>query len=536
MMRRSGASRSVNGASAATASFNAATVNAAQKLAEFAKKVTEVAIAFVKFVAESASAEVALRGNLEAILGSAAAAEQLDQKIKQLAATLPLPISKIEELAKGLALAGLRGAELDGMLKTLAEVGSVSEEAASKLQGLIEKVSAAGKFDVTAKALKGTGISIQEVYRALAEQTGKSMAEIERMVKAGQISVEEGIKAIQKAAQTKFGPAIEKQMLPLSVQFAKFREDLAELFTGIDMEPFLKGLRSILQLFSQSTASGQALREIASGIFGGLFKAASAVFPYIKAFMKGMIFGFLQVYIALKPIGNAFMKVFGGKPNASLLDFIAMAGKGFAYLASAVAVFVSLFVGAAATFAIYGAMAAAIVAGILAAFSWLVNGVGSAVGAVKGFFGDFVGAGQNLVRGLVQGITGSAGAVIAAVIGCAKDAIKAAMHILGIGSPSRVFAQIGVNTVAGFANAVNDNSGKAAHATSDMAGAATEAAEPNRFSASSVKSAAKGGGQKIVYIEHLQLGGGGGDRSGWTEFREFLTAEFQMMEHAGEVA
>lgn len=62
---------------------------------------------------------------------------------------------------------------------------------------------------------------------------------------------------------------------------------------------------------------------------------------------------------------------------------------------------------------------------------------------IRGKVGSFVSLGSDLIDGLKEGAKRAAGRLISAITGVVKDAIGAAKRLLGIGSASKVFIQIG---------------------------------------------------------------------------------------------
>lgn len=80
--------------------------------------------------------------------------------------------------------------------------------------------------------------------------------------------------------------------------------------------------------------------------------------------------------------------------------------------------------------------------------SSLINGLTSLPGRV-------VSVGRNIIQGLVNGITGAASSVINAIGGVVNDAIDWAKGLLGIHSPSKVFAEIGDYTMQGMEEGIN---------------------------------------------------------------------------------
>ncbi|MFI9418101.1 hypothetical protein [Streptomyces werraensis] len=61
-----------------------------------------------------------------------------------------------------------------------------------------------------------------------------------------------------------------------------------------------------------------------------------------------------------------------------------------------------------------------------------------------------VGAGKDLIRGMINGIKQMAGELVSSAKGVVKGAVDGAKNLLGISSPSKVFAEIGRDTGRGF--------------------------------------------------------------------------------------
>jgi len=71
------------------------------------------------------------------------------------------------------------------------------------------------------------------------------------------------------------------------------------------------------------------------------------------------------------------------------------------------------------------------------------------------FRNRFVSVGSDLMSGLSDGIHKKVQAIISSVVGAVQSAIDAAKKLLGISSPSKVFAKIGAYTAEGFAGGVD---------------------------------------------------------------------------------
>ena len=88
----------------------------------------------------------------------------------------------------------------------------------------------------------------------------------------------------------------------------------------------------------------------------------------------------------------------------------------------------------------------------MAAAEELVNGILDAIG---GFFTDMFNAGANLIQGFIDGILSMPGQVVDAIGGAVGGAIDQGKQMLGIASPSKVFAEMGRYTMLGFEQGID---------------------------------------------------------------------------------
>ena len=88
-------------------------------------------------------------------------------------------------------------------------------------------------------------------------------------------------------------------------------------------------------------------------------------------------------------------------------------------------------------------------------------------GWVSGAVSKLVEAGRSLLEGLIEGVKSKVGDLIGSVTGAIGDAIQAAKNLLGIGSPSTVFAEIGQAIMVGLAQGIAVGSPEALEALGD---------------------------------------------------------------------
>lgn len=311
--------------------------------------------------------------------------------------------------------------------------------------------------------------------------------------------------AAVKAAKAKWGPDYAKQLLSLDSQTARFKSNVSNLFGGLNIESLLGSLSKVIALFDSTSVTGKAIKVVFESMFQPIIDGLATLGPKIvTTFIQ------LEIY-ALK----AAIIV---KQNWSTIEGVAkLVGYALAAVAvvlAAVVAWVLLTAAAAAT--LVGGVVYLIMkflefthagdqivafAGIVASqFTFIYSVIKGAIDFISGLSLSEIGS--QLIAGLAAGITGGAGAVVDAITGVAGGAVDAAKKALGIASPSKVFAEIGMNTAAGMSSGVDSASGdvqsslqKMVSPTDIQAGGATPSAAP----------AAKSGG-----------GGGGSDLSGAT--------------------
>jgi hypothetical protein len=97
--------------------------------------------------------------------------------------------------------------------------------------------------------------------------------------------------------------------------------------------------------------------------------------------------------------------------------------------------------------------------------------LGNVKSAISGF--SLRSAGAQLINGLKAGIMSAAAGVVDAAKGVVADAIAAAKALLGIKSPSKVFAEMGAYAMQGFSLGLDDTSWMALHSMQEALGMLT---------------------------------------------------------------
>jgi len=344
---------------------------------------------------------------------------------------------------------------LDGYSAAADRAASASGLAGEALRGLAVKLEAARvSADDMPAALEAAAISERALGSGGADRFVES-------IRAGTKSVSE-LAAVAKAS---FGGIVAKQLLSLDAQIARFKVNIGQTFGGIKIDPLLEGVRTLGRLFDADTASGRALKSLFDGFVQPLVDGFTEAIPAIEAFFLGIEIGLLKLGIFLKPTTKAIKEALGFSDSSTESTLAALATAGqvaavvVAGLVASVGVLAAVVVPAAAL-ALVGLASVVVSLGAgIAAIGAVVAGAGYALTKFfEKLWSDTLGAvqvGKDLALGLANGIADGAGAIVNALTSAVSGAITAAKKLLGIASPSKVFAEIGGNTVLGYAAGID---------------------------------------------------------------------------------
>lgn len=416
-----------------------------------------------KMALEASELHEKLMGVFTGLTGSAQGAQAVITQLDALRATTGMTRAQLAPLAQTLVGLGFSGDALTQQLKAMAAAEAMSAGSSQTLLNIMKSVSQG--LPVQARQLKelaSIGITVSDV----AKQMGVSQATLEQQLKKGTVNAKAFQAALAKLATEKGAAALEAQSLSLSSLWARLQEEISDLFSGVDTSEFMKGLKSVVDLFDSTTASGKALKAGITAAFNAIFKVASMVWPWIKKAIELVIIAALKIYIAFKPVIKTFKDLFAaGGPNINWLFFFEHALGGIVSIATGVA-----------------------------------NGIMMIVNAVKWVIDIFKkgeDAAKNLIDGLVNGIKNGTGMVIDAIKNMGSSAMSALKGLLGIHSPSKVFAAMGSHVGAGFAQGIDGAHVAVGNASQRMGAAAAapavRAAAPKK--GANDNAAAKGGGK-----------------------------------------
>lgn len=451
-------------------------------------------------------------------------------------------------LAYGIAQSGARRSELQRLegLSKIRDWWGRGHGDPKEMQTSIDRVT-----DAYAMSRSEVAKYQEELYRAglragaldqalegivlTASTQGSQEAQVFKSLALGAAYAGRSIKDMTEDAKARLGDLAARQMLNVDVQARKIRENFARITDGLNLDPLLKGLNMVTSLFSQSEASGRALKSIFTAAFQPMIDSLEKLGPIGKRFFQGMIIAGLLLTIGILKIRNTFRDLFGGE---------VLKGLDMAQLA--------LWAGAAAALALAFALGAIVIKlAILTAPIWLTVAAIAALFAIGWKLGEYLASTKwgrlagDMISGLVEGITSGASKVWEAIkklaVG-AKDAFKKA---LGIASPSKDFRLFGGFLPVGAAIGVDAEAPKLTAAVRGMGEDAKQEGEhalafkvqPPPIPTGETSGERQQGGREApppaqrsgpaIVINNLTLTASGGSteeqaRDLWDQFAEFL--------------
>lgn len=508
-------------AAAATAAMNAEAAaldklkgasKAADAIVDGQNKAKTAAEKSKKVFADQAQAQaksVGAAGELEGALG------KLGGPLGAVGQKVAGTVGSVLKLGKSLGDAGPYVAAAVGMALVVAALAAVAAAAiagiaaithwavtladAARTQGLLN----AG----LAKSVAG-GVALGNTFDTLANKIPLPLNEMQELAKpliAAGLKGKDLENALEragiKAATIKFGPEFRKELISLPSLTARLQTNFSRMFSGLKIEKLLESLGDLVALFDKGSESSEAIKVVFESLFQPLVDGVTGFVPmFISAFLQFEIMC-LKAMIAIKPWASTlvYVGIVVGVLAAVLAGVLLVAVLGIA---------ISLGVLAAAI-AVVVAIAVALVAGFL----WLcdaaqqvtvaiIDGLGSAFNWLKGLSLSEIGT--QLIDGLVSGLMAAGPKVLESITGIAKGAITAAKKALGIASPSKVFAEIGMHTAAGMSEGVDDHASTVAGSLESMV------APPPGLAGG---AAAAGGSSSVStggHVFNIVVNGGGG--------------------------
>ncbi len=248
--------------------------------------------------------------------------------LNHLSSKLPQSRAQLAEWAKAYEAMGVTDlGELRGQIKATASAQAImGDEGASAYQHIAERIRVAVEehkglklADKQLKTLYQSGLNVAEVAAAM----GLSTQALAAQLKAGTVDAAKFGAVLQNTLITKGKGPLEVMGDELGTLKIKASENIGHLFDDVDTTPLTDGLRSIVDLFGQGTASGKTLKAAMTDALNAIIKGIGRTIWEAE-----MFFGMLEIWAlqsgvtlakvekVVNRIGNAFAAV--GKGTLAL--------------------------------------------------------------------------------------------------------------------------------------------------------------------------------------------------------------------------
>lgn len=413
-----------------------------------------------KWIVESANTERTLRLQREAMTGDAESARNLGDQIALTASKVSLGREKLDDLAKSLTRTRLTGQEQVDTFNLVSQAAdAMGDDVGNAFKAIATRGQMFQRLQISPMELLGTGVDFNDVAGDLAKAMGVSLDKAKQALFSGQVKLDAGLKSLRTTIDKRFAEINAKKALDINVQITRMRENFGRLTRDVNLEPLAKGVKVIADNFDESTVTGKALHDVITKIGDMISGAFGDKAPVIHKFVQGVEIAGLTFAISLLKMKKAIVDSFGPGFDTSGLDLVKdsmLAGK----------------------------TAAALLGG---AIMTVGSGISQLVAVYHGIraiqepfekFGrtlretDWKGLGETVWKGLVDGLTMGPKALGEATMkmGVAiKDEFKS---VLGIHSPSAVFADYGEQTAAGYQKGVERSLPTVQSSMNDLAGPA----------------------------------------------------------------
>lgn len=427
------------------------------------------------------------------LLFGAEGADELLEGIEGIARNTEFADDALKSASQTLGRVGFQGEGLNRALAASLDIAAFSPDAAAGMNealGALERIKRTGRVDN--RVLGGLGLGESAFLEELSKRTGLGTKALKKKMDAGKVDAEDSLEALFTIITNKTGKALGGAGAEMSKTFlarlTHLKDIPEQIFEGLSKSPAFERLSDRLGTFYDALNPESPLGK---RVFGALDGALGHFVDLVESIdVERTVDAFNNAVTAATALLNVLLKIVGLVEGPLAL----FSEKGRGQIAEGAGRLAKKALGGDPEKSLFQAVKGAVL--LETPINFLFDKLGSKPNLEWVKVGDAAGA------GLAKGMKDATSTVEAAGGAMAAAAPRAGRDALGVHSPSRVFAELGAMSAAGFVEGIEAS----AAAVDDAVGKLFE--QP-----AGARAGAGGGGAAVV----IDVGGvtvtvaGGGD-------------------------
>ena len=509
------------------------TLEIGHRVGEMLEGIADHAIEFGSEIIKAAAGTETATMAFETFLGKGKPTEELLEQIERIAPHTALQGNELRNLDLGLVKSGFRGKQLEMAQAASLDLGALNPlnpQGAAQGAGMLQGLQERGGIRMSRQLLEiaqSTGVGLPELQSMLAKQFNTKVSNVNKLIESGKVDSGHALQlvydAIQKQTGGPLGSASERHGKTVAALMHKAGGIKEDLFEGLNktqgFETFRGFLENLTDLFGGESDFGKKLRDTVGDTFT---KVMTAVFGDLsgaggKKNMERMLSGFLEVLQKLPGIVEAAIPVLKDLWMTVQVvgDVLRFVWDIFEWVGESI-----------------GEFAAQVYLDVQSLME-IGDAIGSFFAGLTGAIDEFgqmlwdkaLSMGSAIVDGITNGITNGIGAVKGAISDLASSTVDGLKGLLGIHSPSKAFAEMGMFSAQGFAQGLTkgaDVIDLAAERALRMDTMATGGGGVNAPTVGGASPATGGGTRRVVIDINVTVNGSGEHHELAAELKEQL--------------
>ena len=459
-----------------------------------AAAVGRITIALGESMVQAADWRNRTEGAFRVLLGAQerpALVGQAFQRASQYANRFGLDVRDVARQMIQLTAAGFSQSEIPRVMQAAGDLGALEgPQAAERAITALRQIRAKGllQLEELSGQLADTGLNVGDVINELATRRGTSAASVRAAITARRVNADEGISAVMGVIARRSGGTLggtldtqsrgaEAAMNRLKNAWLLLQSNFAQSDAFTRIIGFIERLATA---FDPASERGNRMSAMLDRLFGYITgplegaDAGGAIDSLMNAFDRGA-----AIFNTIAPLANAFYQGFFAPILATVGALVPQIKEFFGTIFNTGGPSLETLRGIGNVFGFFASVGIGAIGGLVAGLGLLARVLMVPLSILSGFWSAFIGAfsgveltfsgiGGAIVRGLWSGLQAAWSRFTEQFRSLVSMLPVEVKNLLGIHSPSRVFARLGGHVAAGFALGIESGTGGVRSAIGSM--------------------------------------------------------------------